>query len=274
MYSAVVLAGQSKKQNAITSIQYRFIGEEFLPGYKHTQPITVDGRTGPVILHTVRALRNASLLDDIIIVGDASKLAAIPWEEKISILPQRGSILENAQAGYAAAGKQHHDKVFFICGDVPYIHPMEVDQFVARASTKDADLVFGLVQEPQGYKASRMSRNYFPIQAALDGHEDGTNIRVRHANAFFGKPSAGNAALAEIYDRGRKMLSPASWMYFARNYPHIILQAAAGYLGAKPVSAKLVQENLRRRGCSIDFVLVPHSFEKDIDTVRDLEGKP
>ncbi len=146
--NAIILAGDRR-----ASIQVRDDSKAFL-----------ELKDEPLFIHVVRALQQASHIDQIIVIGPADRLAealAVSQIQNVQVVPQRDNMIENFKAGYVASLGLGDDVSFWdLKGtkyeavpvlvapcDVPLLMPGEVDEFVERSNMHEYDYSIGVTSE-------------------------------------------------------------------------------------------------------------------------------
>lgn len=185
--NAIILAGDRG-----ASIQVRDDSKAFL-----------ELKDEPLFIHVVRALQQASRINQIVVVGQADRVAealAVARIQNVQVVPQRDNMIENFKAGYVASlglgdevsfwdlkgTKYEAVPVLVAPCDVPLLIPAEVDEFVERSNMHEYDYSIGITSQKvlahyhprDGTPGIQMI--YFHVQEDL----------LRHNNLHIAKPLA------------------------------------------------------------------------------------
>jgi molybdopterin-guanine dinucleotide biosynthesis protein A len=96
----------------------------------------------PMVEFVLRALRAATSIRRIILVGPASLSPAVAVHADL-VVAQRGTLLDNVAAGLAAASGS---RVVLVAADIPLLTASAVDAFLDAAGALDAELVYPAVR--------------------------------------------------------------------------------------------------------------------------------
>ncbi|MDH3981402.1 MAG: nucleotidyltransferase family protein [Kiritimatiellaceae bacterium] len=176
----------------------------------------------PLFIHVARALRAATLVDKVIVVGPSDRirdeLKLHHAEEGMLVVEQRENMIENFKAGYVVAlgfddstefwslkGTKHENTPVLVAPcDIPLLVPEEVDEFLMRSNVYEYDYSIGITSRdvlshyhPMNGKTG-IQMIYFHVKEDL----------MRHNNLHIGKP-----LLFEHLDYIEKMYE---WRYQTR----------------------------------------------------------
>ncbi len=153
--------------------------------------LEVGGR--PLVAHVVAALQRVPEVTEVWVVGDAERLRAVFSLDEIQceltkplhIVPQFRNLFENLWQTYRRllpdAGPDGRDpeardldlQVLYASGDLPFVTPQEISQFIRRGREIDCSFAFGIVTEeaiaPFSRKVSRkdgIRMAYFNLREA------------------------------------------------------------------------------------------------------------
>ncbi len=183
--NAVILAGDRR-----ASIQVRDDNKAFLE---------LKGK--PLFIHVLCALREAALIDDIVVVGPADRLRAALDAHGITgirVVEQRDNMIENFKAGYVAAlgcaddvdfwdlkGSEHEQTPVLVSPcDIPLLLSDEVDEFIRRSNMHEYDYSIGVTSE-------KVLSHYYPSDGKPGIRMIYFHVReelLRHNNLHIGKP--------------------------------------------------------------------------------------
>lgn len=163
-------------------------------------------RGEPLLIHVLRALKQARRVNDIVVVGPADRISAtlhahagrLEGAGAIRVVEQKENLIENFKAGCVAAlglpdtvsfadlrGTEHaRVPVLAVPCDIPLLTPREIDEFIAGSNMQDFDYAIGITMEKalacyhpaEGRPGIRMI--YFHVREGL----------LRHNNLHLGKP--------------------------------------------------------------------------------------
>jgi len=153
--------------------------------------LEVGGR--PLVAHVVAALQQVPEVTEVWVVGDAERLRAVfsldeiqcELTKPLQIVPQFRNLYENLWQTYRRllpdAGPEGRDpeardldlQVLYASGDLPFVTPQEISQFIRRGRETDCSFAFGIVTEeaiaPFSRKVSRkdgIRMAYFNLREA------------------------------------------------------------------------------------------------------------
>ena len=158
-------------------------------------------RGRPLIAHVLEALKDAELIDQIVVVGPKERLedALAGTElEGVRIIEQRSNMIENFKAGYVAAlglgpevefwdlkGTEHEEVPVLVSPcDIPLLVSGEVDEFIRRSNMHEYDYSIGVSSE-------RILSHFYPSDALPGIRMIYFHVRedlLRHNNLHIGKP--------------------------------------------------------------------------------------
>jgi GTP:adenosylcobinamide-phosphate guanylyltransferase len=121
--NAVVLAG-GKASQEITA----------MTGVANRALLPLGDRT--MLDYVVDALAGSASIENICVVGD------VPTNGRYAVVMDQGSLFDNLLAGLVAAGGAH---VLVATADIPFITPAAIDDFVAAAHRRNADIAYPIV---------------------------------------------------------------------------------------------------------------------------------
>ncbi len=184
--NAVLLAGDRR-----ASVQVRSDNKAFL-----------ELKGAPLFIHVLRALKQAELVAEVVVVGPAERIAAAltahDESDRVRVVEQRDNMVENFKAGYVAAlglddsvsfwglkGSAYEEMPVLVAPcDIPLLTPAEVDEFLMRSNMHEYDYSIGVTSEkilshyhPKA-GASGIQMIYFHVKEEL----------MRHNNLHIGKP--------------------------------------------------------------------------------------
>ncbi|MDH3212481.1 MAG: nucleotidyltransferase family protein [Myxococcales bacterium] len=166
--------------------------------------LEVGGR--PLVTHVVAALQRVPEVSEVWVVGDAERLEPIFGRDEIRrervkplhIVGQFRNLYENAWQTYRrllpGAGPEGRDpgdddldvQVLYTSGDLPFVTPQEISQFIRRSQARGCDYALGVVTEeameafyptPSGGEGIRMA--YFNVREG----------RLRQSNLHLVRPA-------------------------------------------------------------------------------------
>jgi GTP:adenosylcobinamide-phosphate guanylyltransferase len=184
--NAVLLAGDRR-----ASIQLRSDNKAFL-----------ELKGEPLFIHVLKALLQAELVGDVVVVGPSERIREALGRSGISdhvvVVEQRENMVENFKVGYVASlgldpavpfwslkGTEHEGTPVLVAPcDIPMLLPEEADEFLMRSNMIEYDYSIGITSErilshyhpAPGKPGIRMI--YFHIKEDL----------MRHNNLHIGKP--------------------------------------------------------------------------------------
>ncbi|MCW3059960.1 MAG: hypothetical protein JWQ02_1781 [Capsulimonas sp.] len=127
LLNTVVLAGgkTSDEMRAATGVENRAM-------------VALGGRM--MLDFVVQALRSAKSVDRLYVVGE------VPANPAYTLVPERSSLVENLVAGVTAAQADSSGEYILIStSDIPFITSAGVDDFVAQAAARGADLCYPII---------------------------------------------------------------------------------------------------------------------------------
>ncbi len=122
----------------------------------------------PLLIHILRALKQARFVQDITVIGPQQRLSetigqhadALKGGGEIRVIEQRQNMIENFKAAYAASlglpdtafadlrGTKHDDTpVMVVPCDIPLLTPWEVDEFIAQSDMHETDYSIGITSK-------------------------------------------------------------------------------------------------------------------------------
>lgn len=133
---AIVGAGQSAREAELLAAYTQGRAKALLP---------VAGR--PMIAHVVAALAGARHVRHIVVIALDPALG-VPWPAPVDYLPDAGSLLDNAEAGFEYACERFPglDAALWCSADIPLITPAVVDGFIEECFRSDADMYYPVVE--------------------------------------------------------------------------------------------------------------------------------
>ncbi|MEZ4219129.1 MAG: NTP transferase domain-containing protein [Myxococcota bacterium] len=168
--------------------------------------LEVAGR--PLVAHVVEQLQRVPEVSSVYVVGDPERLGAALGTEALRaklakplvVVPQFENLYQNAWETYrrtlpgappegrdpqTEADRDH--QVLYLSGDLPFITPQEISEFVARAQATGCDYAIGLSRE----------RSLSMFHPSRPGGDDGIDVtyfnlredRLKQSNLHLAKPA-------------------------------------------------------------------------------------
>jgi GTP:adenosylcobinamide-phosphate guanylyltransferase len=162
--------------------------------------LEVGGR--PLVAHVVAALQRVPEVSEVWVVGDAERLEAVLGKDEIQselskplhVIGQFRNLYENGWQAYRrllpGAGPEGRDpgpddldvQVLYASGDLPFVTPQEISQFIHRSQALDCDYALGIVTEAA-------MEAFYPETPGADG------IRMAYFNLREGRMRQSNLHL-------------------------------------------------------------------------------
>jgi len=168
--------------------------------------LEVDGR--PLVAHVVEQLQRVPEVSEVYVVGDAARLEAAlgapalraALAKPLHIIPQFENLYANAWETFrrtlpgappegrepeSEADRDH--QVLYLSGDLPFVTPQEISEFIARAQASGCEYAIGLSPE----------RSLEPFRPTSPGAADGVDVtyfnlredRLKQNNLHLAKPA-------------------------------------------------------------------------------------
>lgn len=176
MTSGVVLAGGAAKDTPRLGLARwyyeKVYGETYYWGkYKPLKKVKIKQGNRiiklPMVDAVISNLSKAKSVDEILVVGEEERLAAMldlsNYSVPVKFVQQVGNIAENALEGYnnSRSGKKDKNALFVPC-DIPKAMPEDYDNFIRACSKYDADLYYAIIgKESINGKSKMFNRPYF-----------------------------------------------------------------------------------------------------------------
>ena len=143
--------------------------------------IVINGR--PMVGYVIDAIAGARGIGEIVVVGPMEAFENAPGivggdipAGRVSFAERGRSILENLDRGIRALGAGAQDRVFVATGDLPFLTPRAVEDFLERCVGLDSDICYSVVtKETNDARFPGMKRTYMRI---ADGVLTGGNVMV------------------------------------------------------------------------------------------------
>lgn len=168
MYSAVVLAGGGK-QEPLTEQE----------GVENKSFIDLEGQT--LLSYTLKALEEASLISEIVVVGPFRDLKELQGKGfTFTIAAERESMLDNLASGFEQV--DHPGLCLVATGDIPLVNGEIIDDFIGRCQPHDADFYYPVLnKEDFMHKFPETERTYVRLK---EGFITGGNIALLNPGWF------------------------------------------------------------------------------------------
>lgn len=143
--------------------------------------IDINGK--PMVEYVVRAVRGASSIRNVVVVGPAEALARCLHVENVKIMDRGSSILENLKIGVVALSSLGpDDKVLIVTADIPLLTSEVVDQFLASCAKRQAEFHYPILsREANDSRFPGMKRTYATLR---DGTFTGGNVMLVNPGAI------------------------------------------------------------------------------------------
>ena len=200
---AVVMAGDGRASRAIYGDSKVYL--------------EVGGR--PLVTHVVTALQRVPEVSEVWVVGDAERLEAVLGKDEIQselskplhVVGQFRNLYENCWQAYRrllpGAGPDGRDpeeddrdvQVLYASGDLPFVTPQEISQFIHRSQAQGCDYAAGVVTEAA-------MEAFYPTASGADGiHMAYFNLRegrLRQSNLHLVRPArlVNRSYIEEMYE--------------------------------------------------------------------------
>ncbi len=200
---AVVAAGEGRAARAIYG--------------KSKVYLEVGGR--PLVTHVVAALQRVPEVSEVWVVGDAERLEGVLGQDEIQselckplhVVGQCRNLYENVWQTYRrllpGAGPEGRDpgeddrdvQVLYVSGDLPFVTPQEISQFIHRSQARGCDYALGLVAEETMETFSSRASGADGIHMAYFNLREG---RFRQSNLHLVRPAriVNRSYIEEMYE--------------------------------------------------------------------------
>ena len=206
MFGAVILAGASK-----TGVL------ENQEGVRNKAFILIEGR--PMIAYVFQALQKSSRVDRIVIVGPFEELQNLKKEADftdIDIVSERGSMLENVEAGLQRVPPGQ--LCFIVTSDIPLLSGEAIQDFIFRSAPLNKDFYYPILDRRDCEKRfPEMQRTYVRLK---EGSFTGGNLVLVNPSWFLRRLEdlAMFIAFRKKPWKLVRILSPILiWKYFTRS---------------------------------------------------------
>ena len=142
-------------------------------GVENRAMVALGGRM--MLDFVVQALRGAESVDQLYVVG------GVPASPAYTLVPERTSLVENLIAGVTAAqAAGGGEYVLVSTSDIPFLTSAGVDDFVAQAAARGADLCYPII--PMGSYRKRFPQIKRTTLKVREGEFTGGNLMVLRAD--------------------------------------------------------------------------------------------
>ncbi|MDW7652411.1 MAG: nucleotidyltransferase family protein [Bacillota bacterium] len=159
MFDVLILAGTGK-ETELTE-QERVKNKAFIQIHAN-----------PMLSYVIEALRDASDIGRIAVVGPVTELTPFIEQYGILALPEKGSIPENIKAGFDALQPRQH--FLIVSADIPFLSAAAINNFLTLCRPYDMDFYYPVV--PQSSNDKRFPGVVRTYVKLLDGTFTGGNL--------------------------------------------------------------------------------------------------
>lgn len=199
MTSAVILAGGDAKESPKTVRQKnklkKIYGEDYLWGkYKPLKQISINYKgqilEAPMLKFVIDNTLQAESIDDLVVIGEKDRINSMiskygvdnPFQKKIKILQQVGSLSANARHGYEGTlASNFNSGALFVPCDIPKATHEEYEDFIKKSLNTQADLTYAIIGKENIYNEFENRRYFWCVddmfQPIYQEPVDRTNIK-------------------------------------------------------------------------------------------------